>query len=836
MKKIIYKVKVKKFFCVIVIIMLLSNLIVPLVMAVEENTEEDLTEEKENSADVGGILLSPIFWLINFVADAIESNLGTLMTGEGFTMTGATKLLQKKPIPHSGNNEPVEISIKSFAVGGIQYPNITYTPEEIFAGDIELLSIDFISGKINNGDSNSDSGWKKVRETVAQWYNVMRMIAIIGLLSVLVYTGIKIIISSNAKDKAKYKEWLVNWFMAVAILFAMHYIMAFIIAVTGEISDLIAISSQKINVTPVGGSGENFSTNLMGLVRFMIQSENFYIKVGYEIMYIALIVYTIKFTFIYLKRVLNMAFLTLIAPIVALTYPIDKISDGRAQGFDMWIKEYIFNALLQPMHQIMYYVLVGSAVNIVAKNPLYGIAVLMFMTEAEKLLKKIFGFDKANGGTVGGMASAFAAGAIASNISKIVKLPKGNAGKGNIEGANSYMDNLKPSKDPSATEGFENLLDNGNLNSGGESEQQNTERSEREIRNEDSSNDRSSSNEAGNKIQYEDMASENESNTYEEPNNNSSSDNTASEEPESSSSSLTDFSAIGDSLDDDTSRSNQSPDNKEPIREKTMNMKAIGKGLGNVGKRAFRSIWDVNKSKEYNRHRWNRRIVKGLKGAGKAAIGIGFGTAAAAVQAGISITDGKYNAMEGIASFTAGYAGGSGIASRVGRNVSDAFMEGYYEDNQAALLKKRKEQFMHDDKIDEAYQKKYQDSKKRQKMKELAKEQLVPYGITEAKDQFKVQKFANHIVDNKQGLNDEQKEELLKKAVDQGRRTQIFIENLTNQGQQKAINDPDQQRKYIDSMIKAEGVAVDSDRGKQITKSLNNAFKSAAVYQQVNRK
>ena len=128
-----------------------------------------------------------------------------------------------------------------------------------------------------------------------------------------------------------------------------------------------------------------------------------------------------------------MAFLTLIAPIVALTYPIDKINDGKAQGFDMWIKEYIFNALLQPMHLILYYILVGSSVSIAASNPLYGIAVLMFMTEAEKLLKKIFGLDKAGAGTVGGMAGAFAAGAIASNIKNIAKmsnLPGGKDGPG----------------------------------------------------------------------------------------------------------------------------------------------------------------------------------------------------------------------------------------------------------------------------------------------------------------------------------------------------------------------------------------------------------------------
>lgn len=89
-----------------------------------------------------------------------------------------------------------------------------------------------------------------------------------------------------------------------------------------------------------------------------------------------------------------MAFLTLIAPLVALTYPIDKLKDGKAQAFDMWIKEYIFNALLQPFHLIIYTIFVSSAVELAAKNPIFAIIALAFITPAEKLLRKFFGFEK----------------------------------------------------------------------------------------------------------------------------------------------------------------------------------------------------------------------------------------------------------------------------------------------------------------------------------------------------------------------------------------------------------------------------------------------------------
>ena len=62
------------------------------------------------------------------------------------------------------------------------------------------------------------------------------------------------------------------------------------------------------------------------------------------------------FIFTYLRSVLYMAFLTLIAPVVALTYPIDKMNDGSAQGFTKWFREYIFNLLIQPIHFVLYFI------------------------------------------------------------------------------------------------------------------------------------------------------------------------------------------------------------------------------------------------------------------------------------------------------------------------------------------------------------------------------------------------------------------------------------------------------------------------------------------------
>ena len=125
-----------------------------------------------------------------------------------------------------------------------------------------------------------------------------------------------------------------------------------------------------------------------------------------------------------------MAFLTIIAPLVAITYPIDKINDGKAQAFDLWLKEYIFNLLIQPMHLILYIVLVGSAMEFAAKNIFYVVIALGFLMPAEKLLRRFFGFEKAQ--TPGMFAGPAGTALMMSGLNKLMhrKPPKGQLGSG----------------------------------------------------------------------------------------------------------------------------------------------------------------------------------------------------------------------------------------------------------------------------------------------------------------------------------------------------------------------------------------------------------------------
>lgn len=388
-------------------------------------------------------------------------------------------------------------------------PIISVSPQEIFSNQIALLDVDFFNPMPDSETKDKDTGKtqivqstaKQLQSTIAKWYKALRDIAVVALLSILVYIGIRILISSTANDKAKYKQMIMDWVVAICLLFTMQYIMTFSNIIVNKITEVVSsMSASSKNTTNIDDSPstnpvmykitdedsvsaawkaliddakeKNVKTEDMPYymyfkqqdgatqatdksnakvmywpaanalaqarmeLQFLNDNKQTMVSIAWKLIYVVLIVFTFVFLLTYIKRVIYMAFLTIIAPLVAMTYPIDKISDGKAQAFDMWLKEYIFNLLIQPMHLILYTILIGSAMDLAAKNVVYVIVALGFMIPAEKLLRSFFGFEKAK--TPGLLAGPAGAAMMMSGMNSLLRKgpPKGGAGGKGGNGGN----------------------------------------------------------------------------------------------------------------------------------------------------------------------------------------------------------------------------------------------------------------------------------------------------------------------------------------------------------------------------------------------------------------
>lgn len=408
-------------------------------------------QEGADGDKVGGLLIDPIASLIQGIGDAVNRILQKMIIGDnspvhydrGFfdSPTTITDVVSKYALePGDEEKFPTEKIVKDYIdgpAGGYTIADIKLTPAEIFAGNVSALDANFFKTETDHDKElggSEKSIVEQLRGVVSKWYVALRNIAIVGLLSALLYIGIRIVISSSAGDKAKYKQFFVDWVVALCLIFFMHYIMAFTMTMSETVTDVLSGNTtsqgriQQVIIELTDKTGKNtfaetngvaikFKSNFTGLARIKADYDSTSLKMGYTVLYIALTVYTVYFSFVYLKRLLMLAFFTMIAPLVALTYPLDKIKDGKAQAFNYWFKEYMFYALLQPLHMLLYTVFVSSALSVAANNLLYAIVALAFIVPAEKIVKQMFGIKGNTESTLGG----FAGGALASQAFNMLK-------------------------------------------------------------------------------------------------------------------------------------------------------------------------------------------------------------------------------------------------------------------------------------------------------------------------------------------------------------------------------------------------------------------------------
>lgn len=231
-----------------------------------------------------------------------------------------------------------------------------------------------------------------IKVRVAQVFYVVRLIATGASLVVLVYIGIRMSLSTLSDDKAKYKKMLIGWVESIVVLFLLEYIMVAIIMLGEMITNVFYNMEMQIlsGSTGLASADETFENVIRSQILtklFEMSGLNYAL---YTIMYICLLVLHVKYFWTYMKRFLMVGFLIMIAPMITVTYGIDKAGDGKAQAFSVWMKEFTVNVLIQPLHALIYLIFALSAGEIAKLSPIIALAFLMCMGAVERMVKVIF--------------------------------------------------------------------------------------------------------------------------------------------------------------------------------------------------------------------------------------------------------------------------------------------------------------------------------------------------------------------------------------------------------------------------------------------------------------
>lgn len=269
-----------------------------------------------------------------------------------------------------------------------QDKKIEFTVYNIVMGNISLFNLDFHkvpNVKLSELDKAHVSPNDVLKITATTYYFYLRDFSLALSLVILIYVGIRMAMSTVASDKAKYNKMLIGWLSSVVLLMLMHFIIIIVCYLLDRGRDLLILIA--------GPNGLNINDIEVVLwaraIKDILTVKGFDLVVAL-ILLIMITYYKIKFFILYLMRFLEVSFLVLIAPLITVTYPIDKIGDNKAQAFSAWFKELLSKASLQLMHGIVYCVFIATAGVIIEYFPLLVIFLFASLTRIEKIVRNIF--------------------------------------------------------------------------------------------------------------------------------------------------------------------------------------------------------------------------------------------------------------------------------------------------------------------------------------------------------------------------------------------------------------------------------------------------------------
>lgn len=260
----------------------------------------------------------------------------------------------------------------------------SFSIEKTVFGKIRMFNVNFL-----HREDAEDSLETVIKDKVAQFYYVTRNVAIALMLLVLIYTGIRIAITTIAADVAKYKLMLKDWLVSFIILMSLQYVMVVVL----EAGNIASNLCETFMTEMIEDDDEHHIEESLLEQATESTGKGFSIVIP-TILYWLLTFYQLKFFLMYCRRLMTMAFLITIAPFITVSYSIDKAGDGSAQALKTWLSEFVMGVLIQPLHAFIYMIFMIIASKIMKEAPILALIFIYYLEKSEKVVRSVFRLEK----------------------------------------------------------------------------------------------------------------------------------------------------------------------------------------------------------------------------------------------------------------------------------------------------------------------------------------------------------------------------------------------------------------------------------------------------------
>ena len=279
--------------------------------------------------------------------------------------------------------------------------------DDIVYNRVPLFDVNVFSDKPGGQEIDPNSPLFYLRTITANWFVLGMNLSLAAMIIIIIYTGIRMALSTIAEKKADYKMMLFNFVKAIAKIFVLAAIMALVMNLCAYMTSLFAEHGVKPD-DPIGGK------NLyVTMVTRALGSFSFKAKIPAAILFFGLTLTFFKFCFRYTKRMLNVYLLIIISPVLVAKDAYEGSTGKQGRTFSAWLQEFTLNVALQPAHALIYTALVKVALESATDNILgfvVAILIMNFMVSADKIFFKIFNMRFTKGPGAAGAADALTEG------------------------------------------------------------------------------------------------------------------------------------------------------------------------------------------------------------------------------------------------------------------------------------------------------------------------------------------------------------------------------------------------------------------------------------------
>lgn len=262
----------------------------------------------------------------------------------------------------------------------------TYTIRDTLTNKYSMFNIKYL---IEPGSGTTINSIDRIAQNISVWFVGIRNLSTVIIAIILVYIGIRLTLATIAEEKAQYKKMLMGWLEGIVLLFVLHYLIIIFIYISDWIVNWLS-DLMKDNQTTM-----QLEENMLQKISDnLFKTSSKWGWVLYGTLYTLLTLSEIQIFVFYISRLLKIAYLIIISPLVCVTYSIDKIKDGKAQAFENWIKEFAISVLAQPLQLFIYVLLIDSTGEIIFKNMAFGVIFLLLLPYGVRIFKSVLKFGE----------------------------------------------------------------------------------------------------------------------------------------------------------------------------------------------------------------------------------------------------------------------------------------------------------------------------------------------------------------------------------------------------------------------------------------------------------